>query len=81
MNVRSAYKANLEQALSGVSSYRPAAPMLQEQWNGMVWPASKEASDDPVTGVNRDILVNIGKASVMVPDGFVSVQPTPEIRV
>ncbi|KAK7041441.1 hypothetical protein VNI00_009307 [Paramarasmius palmivorus] len=70
IDVRSAYKANLEQALSGVSSYRPAAPMLQEQWNGMVWPASKEASDDPVTGVDKDILVNIGKASVMVPEGF-----------
>ncbi|ESK91976.1 putative 2-oxoglutarate dehydrogenase e1 component mitochondrial [Moniliophthora roreri MCA 2997] len=69
-NVRSTYKASLEKALSDVPSYQPSAPMLQEQWSGMVWPGDKDALGDPVTGVERDTLMGVGKASVMVPEGF-----------
>jgi probable 2-oxoglutarate dehydrogenase E1 component DHKTD1 len=46
--------------------------MLQDQWSGMVWPASEEARSDPDTGVERETLKAIGRASVTVPDGFVS---------
>lgn len=46
--------------------------MLEDQWKGIVWPASAEANYDPETGVDRDTLTRIGKASVAVPDGFVS---------
>lgn len=45
--------------------------MLQGQWTGMVWPASTDAIHNPLTGVERDILTKVGKASVAVPDGFV----------
>lgn len=46
--------------------------MLEKQWSGLVWPASKEAVRDPDTGVNEEALVRIGNASVNVPEGFVS---------
>lgn len=40
----------------------------------MVWPGSDEASRDEElkTGVGVDILQRVGRASVVVPDGFVS---------
>ncbi|KAK1228005.1 hypothetical protein PQX77_008968 [Marasmius sp. AFHP31] len=70
-NVRASYKETLEKALSGVSSYQPTAPMLQEQWSDMVWPASGKATGDPDTGVDKDTLITVGKASITVPEGFV----------
>ncbi|KAF8196096.1 dehydrogenase E1 and transketolase domain-containing protein 1 [Pholiota molesta] len=68
--VRSAYKGHLESELAKVPSYAPSASMLEGQWKGMVWPASAEAVHDPVTGVDVDILKDIGRASVKVPEGF-----------
>jgi hypothetical protein len=47
--------------------------MLEGQWKGIVWPASVEAEFDPETGVGRERLVKVGRASVDVPEGFVSV--------
>lgn len=47
--------------------------MLAEQWSSMVWPASKSAVNDPETGATRDTLVQVGKASVSIPNGFVSI--------
>ena len=74
-NVRGSYKSRLESQLAAVGSYTPAAaPMLQSQWSDMVWPARSEAVFDPATGVDRDTLVRVGKASVKVPDGFVRVR-------
>jgi len=46
--------------------------MLGGQWAGIVWPASPEAEYDPETGVGRETLVRVGRASVDVPVGFVS---------
>ena len=46
--------------------------MLEGQWSGMVWPTSSVAEHDPATGVDRAILDKVGKASVVVPEGFVS---------
>ncbi|KAF8957827.1 Transketolase, pyrimidine binding domain-containing protein [Flammula alnicola] len=69
-SVRGSYKTHLEAELAKVPSYFPFASMLEEQWNGMVWPASVEAEHDPVTGVDREILERVGKASVTVPEGF-----------
>ena len=46
--------------------------MLQDQWSGMVWPASEAAERDPPTGVQAEIMENVGRASVSVPEGFVS---------
>jgi probable 2-oxoglutarate dehydrogenase E1 component DHKTD1 len=70
-SARSAYKAHLEEALGRVSTYTPAASMLQGQWQAMVWPASADAMHDPQTGVELDVLRKVGRASVTVPDGFV----------
>ncbi|KAL0576101.1 hypothetical protein V5O48_005875 [Marasmius crinis-equi] len=70
-DVRTSYKATLEKALAAVPSYEPTAPMLREQWSGMVWPAGGETLWNPDTGVNKETLVDVGKISVTVPDGFV----------
>ena len=73
--VRTTYKAHLESELTKVSSYEPAASMLEGQWAGMVWPASTEARWDPETGVEGDVLRRVGRGSVAIPDGFVSLFP------
>jgi probable 2-oxoglutarate dehydrogenase E1 component DHKTD1 len=71
-NIRSAYKSTLDDGLSKVGSHVPSASMLEDQWTGMVWPASKQAIRNPDTGIERQILIKVGKASVNVPEGFVS---------
>ncbi|GLB42448.1 putative 2-oxoglutarate dehydrogenase C-terminal [Lyophyllum shimeji] len=68
--VRTAYKSHLEAELSKFTSFVPQASMLDGQWKGMVWPASKEANFDPATGVDPDVLAKVGRASVAVPEGF-----------
>jgi len=48
--------------------------MLEGQWKGLVWPgAREEAVFEPETGVEREVLEAVGKASVKVPEGFVSI--------
>ena len=42
----------------------------------MVWPASDEAEHDPKTGVDRNVLEKVGRASIAVPEGFVSLIPS-----
>ncbi|SJL03317.1 related to Probable 2-oxoglutarate dehydrogenase E1 component DHKTD1 homolog, mitochondrial [Armillaria ostoyae] len=69
-NVREQHKSNLNDKLDKVPSYVPSASMLKEQWAGMVWPISKGAVQSPDTGVDKDILIRVGKASVQVPQGF-----------
>jgi len=71
-NVRKSYKSHLEAELAKVPGYLPSASMLQEQWSGIVWPVNKEAEHDPITGLDRSILQQVGRASVAVPEGFVS---------
>ena len=57
---------------SGGASFTPSYPsLLEEQWKGMVWPRSKDAVHDPVTGVPLDTLEKVGKASVKVPESYV----------
>ena len=73
-NLRTEYKAHLDSQLSHVASYAPSASMLQDQWRGMVWPASNEAVRNPETGVGRDVLKQVANASVMVPERFVGLQ-------
>ena len=72
-SVRTSYKAYLEEELTKVPTYKPSASMLQDQWSDIVWPTSANANHDPVTGVDREVLQKVGKASVAVPEGFVSV--------
>ena len=48
---------------------------FQAEWSGMVWPASEEARHDPETGMDRTVLERVGRASIAVPEGFVSIIP------
>ncbi|TFK38288.1 Transketolase, pyrimidine binding domain-containing protein [Crucibulum laeve] len=68
--IRNSYKEHLESELSQVTTYSPSASMLEDQWAGIVWPASPEAEWHPDTGIQRDVLEQVGRASVAVPDGF-----------
>ena len=36
----------------------------------MVWPQSRDAVHNPETGVNTELLKEVGRASVALPDGF-----------
>jgi hypothetical protein len=67
-----AHKTRLENDLAGVTSYVPKTPVLKDQWAGIVWPTSPNALHDPETGVDLDILKEVGKSSVAVTDDFVS---------
>ncbi|PPQ70860.1 hypothetical protein CVT26_014083 [Gymnopilus dilepis] len=69
-SVRTSYKAYLEEELTKVPTYKPSASILQDQWSGIVWPTSADANHDPATGVDREVLQKVGKASVAVPEGF-----------
>ncbi len=42
-----------------------------EEWSDLVWPTDARAVFNPDTGVERDVLVEVGKQSVTLPDGFV----------
>lgn len=70
-DVRNSYKSYLESELAKAPSFVPTTSMLKEQWNGIVWPNSKESSHCPETGVEESILERVGKASVAMPEGFV----------
>ncbi|KAF9061727.1 dehydrogenase E1 and transketolase domain-containing protein 1 [Rhodocollybia butyracea] len=70
-NVRTQYRAQLDASLVKVPEYIPQqARTLEAQWAGMVWPESSEATRNPDTGVQKDVLERVGKASVQVPEGF-----------
>ncbi|KAG6816029.1 hypothetical protein H0H87_009275 [Tephrocybe sp. NHM501043] len=71
-SVRTAHKSHLEAELALVPTFQPEASMLQAQWSGMVWPGSEDAIYDPQTGVQEETLKAVGRASVAVPDNFVS---------
>jgi probable 2-oxoglutarate dehydrogenase E1 component DHKTD1 len=45
------------------------------KWTEMVWPTSTSAVSNPDTGVAKETLIQVGKASVEVPTGFVSDYP------
>ncbi|TFK21609.1 dehydrogenase E1 and transketolase domain-containing protein 1 [Coprinopsis marcescibilis] len=77
--VRGDYKAHLEAELAKVNvaagggTFTPWYPeVLGGAWKdaGIVWPTSGEAVHCPDTGVEREVLEKVGRASVCVPDGF-----------
>ena len=55
-----------------MASYVPPPLTFNADWSGMVWPASEESKHDPETGVDRTVLERVGRASIAVPEGFVS---------
>ena len=75
--VRDEIRNRLDAELAQADAYIPTTTMLQGQWKGLVWPASEQAEHNPPTGVARDVLEKAGRASVMVPAGFVRFHLTP----
>lgn len=69
---RGAYKSHLESCLQSVESYSPPPVQHDKQWTPVVWPASTQANGNPETGLESMTLTKVGKASVEVPDNFVS---------
>lgn len=69
--MRSEYQAELESALGNVDAYKPESEMLSGKWADYVWPNGPKAIHQPETGVNKDKLVKVARASVSLPDTFV----------
>ncbi|KAH8085477.1 dehydrogenase E1 and transketolase domain-containing protein 1 [Cristinia sonorae] len=70
-SVRDAYKSHLTNELAAAETYTPKATMLEKQWSGLKWPRNASSAErNPDTGVEREILSGVGKASVTVPEGF-----------
>lgn len=71
--LRTSYKAQLDSELAKADSFTPHLNVLQgKKWKGMVLPASDDATHNPETGVPIDTLKEVARASVAVPEGFVS---------
>ncbi|KAF8635350.1 hypothetical protein AX17_003941 [Amanita inopinata Kibby_2008] len=68
--VRNDYKGYLEGQLANTGSYVPNVSVLEGQWKGIAWPTTAAAEHNPSTGIEKDVLVRVGKASVAVPTGF-----------
>ena len=73
VTLRNDYKKYLDAQLEASKCFVPVNKSLGGKWKAMVMPNGQDAIRDPETGVDADTLTNIGKASVSVPDGFVSV--------
>lgn len=54
-------------------AYTPPMPNFMGEDSDLVSPISGQAEHTPTTGVNKQTLLEVGKASVHVPEGFVSV--------
>ncbi|EJF58365.1 dehydrogenase E1 and transketolase domain-containing protein 1 [Dichomitus squalens LYAD-421 SS1] len=70
--VRAQHKDFLASELASAPSQTPGShvSVLQGQWKGITWPGSQDAVGDPETGVDREALQQVGRASVSVPEGF-----------
>lgn len=69
---RSAYTSALDAHLAAVDSFKAKSEMLDGKWSGFVWPASGQADHQPDTGLPIDQLAEVAKASVTLPETFVS---------
>jgi probable 2-oxoglutarate dehydrogenase E1 component DHKTD1 len=65
---RSAQLRFLEEELKQANTYRPKSDHLQGKWKDMIHPKTSVVHLD--TGVSRDVLVQVGNASVTVPSNF-----------
>jgi probable 2-oxoglutarate dehydrogenase E1 component DHKTD1 len=71
-DLRKKHAAMLEAELAKVDEYVPKSDMLQGKWSDFVWPNSSEAEHNPATGVSQEKLKEVAKASVTLPEDFVS---------
>lgn len=72
-DLRKSYTATLDADLVKVDDYKPKSDMLEGKWSKLVWPNSDAAKHEPGTGVDRELLTEVAKASVALPDNFVSI--------
>jgi len=72
-DLRRSYTATLDADLGKVDEYKPNSDMLQGKWSKLVWPNSDAAKHELDTGVDRELLTEVAKASVALPDNFVSI--------
>ena len=72
--VRARHKDFLASELAAAPAHTPGSnlTMFSGQWSGITWPGSSDAVRDPDTGVQEETLKTVGRASVTVPEGFVS---------
>lgn len=69
--LRKSYKDYLEEELAKSAQFTPVLTTLQGKWSNMVLPNGAQANYYPDTGVSVENLLEIGRASVRTPDGFV----------
>jgi probable 2-oxoglutarate dehydrogenase E1 component DHKTD1 len=70
--LRKTFTAALDADMGKIDEYKPKSDMLEGKWSSLVWPNAETAKHEPETGVEREILVEVAKASVTLPDDFVS---------
>jgi len=58
--------------MNKIEEYKPKSEMLEGKWSQLVWPNSESAKHEPDTGVGRNTLIEVAKASVTLPEDFVS---------
>ncbi|RXK41404.1 oxoglutarate dehydrogenase (succinyl-transferring), E1 component [Tremella mesenterica] len=67
---RKTCSVELARHLELVDDYRPKSEMLDGKWKGFVWPALDGVEHDPLTGVDKEVLEEVGRKSVTLPEGF-----------
>jgi probable 2-oxoglutarate dehydrogenase E1 component DHKTD1 len=70
--LRKSFTATLDADMNKIEEYKPKSEMLEGKWSELVWPNSESAKHEPDTGVERDTLIEVAKASVTLPEDFVS---------
>ncbi|WWC60118.1 oxoglutarate dehydrogenase (succinyl-transferring), E1 component [Kwoniella dejecticola CBS 10117] len=67
---RKSYTARLEEHFGLIDAYKADSDMLKGKWKDFVWPAGPQAKLYPETGISKSFLIDIAKASVILPDNF-----------
>jgi probable 2-oxoglutarate dehydrogenase E1 component DHKTD1 len=70
--LRKSFTATLDADMNKIEEYKPKSEMLEGKWSKLVWPNSESAKHEPDTGVERNTLIEVAKASVTLPEDFVS---------
>jgi probable 2-oxoglutarate dehydrogenase E1 component DHKTD1 len=58
-------------ATAGQETNKPTG--VVREWSDLFWPTDARTIVNPDTGVEREFLIEVGKRSVSVPDGFVGI--------
>jgi len=69
---RRQFSEELEKCLGEVEGFKPKSEMLGGKWKDMVWPVGPQAEHFPQSGVKEETLKSMARASVTLPESFVS---------